>query len=314
MTDLKLFRIDGGRASELTSRSFALERNLQTLIEANMETTFGVMFLATEYTTGKVHRGRIDSLGLDENGSPVIFEYKRTSNENVINQGLFYLDWLMDHKGEFQILVASRLGTATAESIDWSAPRLICVANDFTRYDEYAVRQIDRNVELVRYRDFGPDLLAIELVTSVSTETTATTRKTSSGSATASPVAPGKKSSRSKTVTELLAQANPELAALYEKFETFALSLGDDVVKNERSLYFAFRRLKNFACVEVHPTSKNLLVYLKLPPESVELVEGFSRDVSNIGHFGTGDLELRISSTANWPLVEELTRQAYAAN
>lgn len=279
-----------------------------------METTFGVRFLATEYTTGKVHRGRIDSLGLDENGSPVIFEYKRTSNENVINQGLFYLDWLMDHKGEFQILVASRLGTATAESIDWSAPRLICVANDFTRYDEYAVRQIDRNVELVRYRDFGSDLLAIELVTSVSTETTATTRKTSQSSATASPVAPAKKSSRSKTVTELLGQADHELAALYEKFETFALSLGDDVVKNERSLYFAFRRLKNFACVEVHPTSKNLLIYLKLPPESVELVEGFSRDVSKIGHFGTGDLELRISSTANWSLVEELTRQAYAAN
>lgn len=314
MSDLKLFRIDGGRASELSSRSFALERNLQTLIEENMETTFGVRFLATEYTTGKVHRGRIDSLGLDENGSPVIFEYKRTSNENVINQGLFYLDWLMDHKGEFQILVASRFGSTTAESIDWSAPRLICVANDFTRYDEYAVRQIDRNVELVRYRDFGPDLLAIELVTSVSTETTASTRKTSSGLAVAAPVALAKKSSRSKTVTELLAQADHELAALYEKFETFALSLGDDVVKNERSLYFAFRRLKNFACVEVHPTSKNLLVYLKLAPESVELVEGFSRDVSKIGHFGTGDLELRIGSTANWPLVEELTRQAYAAN
>jgi predicted transport protein len=314
VTDLKLFRIHSGRASELPSRSFALERNLQTLIEENMETTFGVRFLATEYTTGKVHRGRIDSLGLDENGSPVIFEYKRTSNENVINQGLFYLDWLMDHKGEFQILVASRLGATAAECIDWSAPRLICVANDFTRYDEYAVRQIDRNVELVRYRDFGPDLLAIELVTSVSTETTATTRKALPSSATASPAAPGKKTSRSKTVSELLAQADRELAALYEKFETFALSLGDDVVKNERSLYFAFRRLKNFACVEVHPSSKNLLVYLKLAPESVELVEGFSRDVSKIGHFGTGDLELRISSTANWPLVEEFTRQAYAAN
>jgi predicted transport protein len=314
VTDLKLFRIDGGRASELTSRSFAFERNLQKLIEENMETTFGVKYLASEYTTGKVHRGRIDSLGLDENGSPVIFEYKRTSNENVINQGLFYLDWLMDHRGEFQILVASKLGAATADSIDWSAPRLICVANDFTRYDEYAVRQIDRNVELVRYRDFGSDLLAIELVTSVSTETTASTRKSPAGVPAPAAGVPGKKTSRSKTVTELLAQADPELAALYEKFETFALSLGDDVVKNERSLYFAFRRLKNFACVEVHPTSKNLLVYLKLAPESVELLEGFSRDVSKIGHFGTGDLELRISTQANWPLVEELTRQAYAAN
>ena len=279
-----------------------------------MEATFGVRYLATEYSTGKVHRGRIDSLGLDENGSPVIFEYKRTSNENVINQGLFYLDWLMDHKGEFQILVAAKLGADNAQSIDWSAPRLICVANDFTRYDEHAVRQIDRNVELVRYRDFGPDLLAIELVTSVSTETTATRRKPSPAGMVAPPVVPEKKSSRSKTVTELLGHADQELTDLYEKFETFALSLGDDVVKNERALYFAFRRLKNFACVEVHPTSRNLLVYLKLSPDSVELTEGFSRDVSNIGHFGTGDLELRINSTAHWPLVEDLTRQAYAAN
>lgn len=314
MTDLKLFRIDGGRASELTSQSFALERNLQTLIEENMEVTFGVKFLAAEYSTGKVHRGRIDSLGLDENGSPVIFEYKRTSNENVINQGLFYLDWLMDHKGEFQILVASQLGTAAAESIDWSAPRLICVANDFTRYDEYAVKQIDRNVELVRYRDFGSDLLAIELVTSVSTQTTGTRRSSSSTATLSSPATSTKKASRNKTVAELLSQADVELSALYLKFEAFALSLGDDVIKNERALYFAFRRLKNFACVEVHPTSRNLLVYLKIDPMSVQLVEGFSRDVSNIGHFGTGDLELRISNMANWVLVEELTRQAYAAN
>ncbi|GAB3523484.1 DUF5655 domain-containing protein [Arthrobacter monumenti] len=309
MPDLKLFRIDGGKATELASQTLALERNLQTLIEENMDTTFGVRFLASEYTTGKIHRGRIDSLGLDENGSPVIFEYKRTTNENVINQGLFYLDWLMDHKGEFQILVASKIGADVADNIDWSAPRLICVANDFTRYDEYAVRQINRNVELVRYRDFGPDLLAIELVTTVTTETTATRKKPT----TVSPDT-GKKSSRSKTVAELLAQADDDLKSLYEKFETFALSLGDDVVKNERSLYFAFRRLKNFACVEVHPTSKNLLIYLKLDPKTVDLHEYFSRDVSNIGHFGTGDLELRVASGSPWSLVEELTRRAHAAN
>ncbi|WP_415853881.1 DUF5655 domain-containing protein [Sinomonas sp. G460-2] len=314
MSDLKLFRIDGGKATELTSQTVALERNLQTLIEENMETTFGVRFLASEYTTGKVHRGRIDSLGLDENGSPVIFEYKRTTNENVINQGLFYLDWLMDHKGEFQILVSGRLGTDAATGIDWSAPRLICVANDFTRYDEYAVRQIDRNVELVRYRDFGSELLAIELVTSVSTETTAVTRKPPAALAPAAPGAPGRKTARSKTVAELLAQADQGLVQLYEKFETFALSLGDDVVKNERSQYFAFRRLKNFACVEVHPSSRNLLVYLKLDPETVELQEGFSRDVRSIGHFGTGDLELRVSDDSRWTQVEELTRQAYTAN
>jgi hypothetical protein len=156
VADLKLFRIVDGIATELPSGSVALERDLQVLLERNLEAIFGVKFLASEYSTGRVHRGRIDSLGLDENGSPVILEYKRTTNENVINQGLFYLDWLMDHQAEFRILVEEQLGRDAAMNIDWSTPRLICVANDFTKYDEHAVRQIDRNVELVRYRDLVP--------------------------------------------------------------------------------------------------------------------------------------------------------------
>jgi len=310
VSDLKLFTIEGGQALEHASRTMALERDLQVVIEQNMSTMFAVRFLATEYSTGKVHRGRIDSLGLDENGSPVIFEYKRTTNENVINQGLFYLDWLMDHRAEFQLLVLKVLGASVAEAIDWSAPRLICVANDFTRYDEHAVRQINRNVELVRYRDFGSGLLAIELVTSVTTDTafgaSHAPRLNSS--------APQPDRTKSKNVAYLLAQADPALTALYRRFELFALSLGDDVVKNERSLYFAFRRLKNFACVEVHPSSGNLLIYLKLDPQSIQLEAGFTRDVSKIGHFSTGDLELRISDEAHWEQVEAFTRRSYELN
>lgn len=305
---MKLFRIAEGTATELPSRSVALERDLQVLLESNLETILGVRFLASEYLTGKVHRGRIDSLGLDENGSPVILEYKRTINENVINQGLFYLDWLMDHQAEFRLLVEEKLGRDVSIKIDWTTPRLICVANDFTRYDEHAVKQIDRNVELVRYRDFGPDLLAIELVTT--TTATAPTRRT------VSPEAPVQvtTSGRRRSAVDLIARADKELAGLYEAYEEFLLSLGDDVVKNERQDYFAFRRLKNFSCVEVHPSSRNLLIYLKLDPQTVEMQEGFIRDVSSIGHFGTGDVELRIKDRSAWDLVESLTRRAYEAN
>jgi hypothetical protein len=64
--------------------------------------------------------------------------------ENVINQGLFYLDWLMDHKAEFELLVLKTLGNECSKAIDWSAPRLVCIAADFTRYDGHAVQQIDR--------------------------------------------------------------------------------------------------------------------------------------------------------------------------
>jgi len=73
------------------------------------------------------------------------------ANENVINQGLFHLDWLMDHQAEFKLLVLDKLGKGTCESIEWSAPRLLCIAGDFTRYDEHAVLQMNRNIELIRY-------------------------------------------------------------------------------------------------------------------------------------------------------------------
>ncbi|HEX9517812.1 MAG TPA: hypothetical protein VF940_16750 [Streptosporangiaceae bacterium] len=123
MGDLKLFRIEDGTAIELLGTALALEKPLQILIESNMEALFGVQFVASEHSTGKKHRGRIDSIGLDENGSPVIFEYKRSINENVINQGLFYLDWLLDHRADFELLVMKKLGPEAAGQIDWSSPR-----------------------------------------------------------------------------------------------------------------------------------------------------------------------------------------------
>lgn len=87
MSDIRLFRFDSGKVSELTGTTDTVEKSVQVLFETNLEALLGVRFLATEFTT--THGGRIDTLGLDENGCPVILEYKRASNENVINQCLF---------------------------------------------------------------------------------------------------------------------------------------------------------------------------------------------------------------------------------
>ena len=79
MSDIKLFRLDSDCVREIEGQSVGLEKSLQTLIENNLEAFLGVRFLASEYTTGKTHGGRIDTLGIDENGCPVIIEYKRRS-------------------------------------------------------------------------------------------------------------------------------------------------------------------------------------------------------------------------------------------
>jgi predicted transport protein len=75
--------------------------------------------------------------------------------------------------------------------------------------------------------------------------------------------------------------------------------------------YFAFKRIKNFACVEVHPQTRRLLAYVRVDPSSIQLEKGFTRDVHNIGHYGTGDLEITIRSDEDFELAKELLIKSY---
>jgi len=298
VSDIKLFHIAGSTATEIHGTAFDLEKPLQTLIEANLTPLLGIRFLATEHSTGKTHAGRIDTLGLDENNSPVIIEYKRASHETVINQGLFYLDWLMDHKAEFQLLVLERVGKVAADAIDWSAPRLICIAADFTKYDSHAVQQINRNIDLVRYRRFGKDLLLLELVNAVAADT-GPPKKTKGK----------RKAGTDKTVSEWLADLDPAVRSLFDSLERYLLSLGDDVQRKDLKLYVAFKRLRNFATVCF--SKKYLLVYLHIDPDQATLVEGFTRDMREIGHWGTGNLEVMLKTSADLEKAKPLLLQAY---
>lgn len=250
-------------------------------------------------------------LGLDENNCPVIIEYKRHSNENVINQGLFYLDWLLDHKAEFRWLVMEKLGKDVADSVEWQGTRLLCIAADFTRYDQHAVQQIPRSIELIRYKLFGEDLLLLELV---NTQTVAepapeAAALPSTSPAGAAPSAP-KPQGKDKSFAEQLESAAPEIQALYADLRSFIFALGDDITEKQLKLYTAFRKLKNFASVVMYNPSK-VLVMLKLNPDTVALEDGFSRDVRQIGHWGTGDLELCLRSAADLERAKPLLERAY---
>jgi predicted transport protein len=300
MSDIKLFRL-GASVEELKGEGVAVEKSLQTLIEQNMEAILGVRLLASEHqTSGSTYKGRIDSIGIDEDASPVIIEYKRALNENVINQGLFYLDWLMEHQAEFKLLVLTRMGQQEADGIDWRNPRLICVASDFTHYDDHAVKQMNRNISLVRYKRFGDELLMLELANATSVEPAAE--------------APAAGKTKDKTIEEVLAGAPALIRDRYEALKAFMLALGDDVVVKTLKYYVAYRRLKNFACVEVHPQVGKVTLYLKLDPETIDLEAGFSRDVHNVGHFGTGALEVTVDSDEDVEKVKPLILKSYQAS
>lgn len=309
MSDIKLFAINNQSAQELEAKTAVLEKDLQKHVEQYMDVLLGVRFLATEYSTGKTHKGRIDSLGLDENSCPVIVEYKRHTNENVINQGLFYLDWLLDHQAEFKWLVMENLGKETAEAIEWNGTRLVCIASDFNKYDEHAVQQINRNIELMRYRYFGTELLLLELVNA---QTAAQIIQIASDES-------GRKSSgtgsKDKTQQERLAEASSEQVELFNAVCSYSEQLGDEVQRKELKLYTVFKRIRNFMSVVVMPGKNDpkLLVYLKLPGESAN-EDGFTRNVTNIGHWGTGDFEVIIRNQNDWLKAKDLILQSYEAS
>lgn len=158
---MPIFKIELNKAKPLKSINFKNERELQNLIENNLEEIFGVKFIASEVSTGEKHGGRIDTLGLDENTSPVIIEYKWGEKDNVINQGLFYLDWLVDHKGDFEILVEKKLGKKL--KINWGQPRLILVASSFNKYDKYAINRMAENIELWTYTFYENEILEVKI-------------------------------------------------------------------------------------------------------------------------------------------------------
>ncbi|WP_326613357.1 DUF5655 domain-containing protein [Streptomyces scopuliridis] len=295
MSGLKLFHTTKSGVTEVAPRLAEVEADVQGLVEAHMESLLGVRFLASEYGTGPVHGGRIDSLGLDENGSPVIVEYKRGVDAGVINQGLFSLSWLVDHRREFEHLVRDRLGASAASRVLWSGPRLICIAGDFTRYDVHAVREHRRSIDLVRYRLFGSDLLGLETVASVSGGTLAPQR------------------ARRQAVARAAADVQgASMAELAHAVDEALLDLGNGVNRIQRKQYRAYQRLRNFACV-CPPQRSKLLVYLKADPKRVDLVPGFTRDVTGLGHHGTGDLEVQLLTPRDVERARDLFRASYAA-
>lgn len=295
MSEIKLFSLTD-TVRERISSEVILEKKLQSLIENNMETFFGVRFLKSEYA---ITNGRMDSIGIDENNSPVIFEYKRSQNENVINQGLFYLDWLLDHKADFKLLVIDKFGMDAANCIDWSVPCVVCIAHDFTKYDVHAVNQMQRNIKLVSYRKYDNDLILFE---HLNTPTVKPIVESSVDDNTT-------KNNGQKSHAEKLALVSDEIKILYQSICDFIESLGDDIAKNQLKLYLAYKKIQNMVCIEIY--SKQIILFLKLNPDTVTLEKSFTRDMRNVGHYGTGDLQVIIKNAKDFEKAKPLLERAY---
>ena len=122
--------------------------------------------------------------------------------------------------------------------------------------------------------------------------------------------APGKY----KTITTVIAELDAAMIDRFEALRTYMTALGDDVQETTLRFYIAFKRIKNFACVEFRPTTGKILVFVKVDPSTVQIEPGFMRDVSAVGHFGTGDLEITLSNAEDLERAKPLIEMSYGAS
>jgi predicted transport protein len=254
---MAIFLTTNSSAKQLKKQNFRNEKELQTFVEQNMESLFGIRFLASEFTTSKQHGGRIDSLGLDENNSPVIIEYKWDKKDNIINQGLFYLDWLVDHKGDFQLLVQNKLGNNI--DVDFGSPRVLLVAQTFSKYDQYAINRMAENIELWGYSHYEDNIFELKLVASSQAKKATNTAKQITKVNYEEYSVEDHIKNKSEQIKELF-------SALREKI--FALESEQKIEENPRKHYVSYRTNKNFSYI--HIQSKTIKVHLAMKKEEFD--------------------------------------------
>lgn len=159
---MPIFKINHNKASQVSTNinHFNNEAELRDFFADNLEELLGMKFLAKEYPTTE---GRMDTIAIDEKGSPVIIEYKWGQDDAIVVQGMFYFDWLKNNRKHFELLVSDKLGKDI--KVNWNKPRVLLVAQGFNNRTIIAIRQTDY-IELIRYVPYKDDILYLETIQS----------------------------------------------------------------------------------------------------------------------------------------------------
>lgn len=257
---MPIFEISGNKLLPVEQKNFSLEKELQALIESNLEAVFNCRFVASEFSTGAQHAGRIDSLALSEEDNPVIIEYKKVESSELINQSLFYLHWIQDHKGDFEITVQKSLGNGV--KVDWSDVRVICIAPNYKKYDLHAVQVMGANIELWKYRLFTNNSLYLEEILH---NTKSTTVISQSHGKNPVMVEAGKKAAQVRatatyTLEDHFEGKSKNIQELMHEVREFITGLDSAIEEVPKKYYIAYKSSKNIVCME--SKSKNIKLFL----------------------------------------------------
>lgn len=300
-----------------------LEKNLQKIIEENMETLFGVRFLASEYFFDNVGNnivngnkrnktsGRIDSLGLDADNRPVIFEYKRDTSLSHIEQAVAYNVWLKNNKKLFEYEIKEKFGQEIASKIEFD-PKIICIASHFDKFIIESIAEYKSEIQLIQYYYYDDDLIAFEII-NTNNQNKEIMNFFDTNSLNLDKTI-NRRNYENETYSFSYNSYDKKMKDLVDYIIVKIKSIDEDVNFKELSRYGSFKTVKSFASIVLH--SKNFVrLYLHLNYDenkfkNYKIIE----DVSNKGHWGTGNILIKISNVEDFDSIFHFILEAYENN
>lgn len=293
------------KLSHIRESPFKLEKDLHTLTENNLEKLFGLQLVKSEF---ELQKFRIDTLAYDKEANAfVIIEYKRSKNYSVIDQGYAYLSLMLNNKSDFILEFNENLNsTLKRNDVDWSQSRVMFISPTFTPYQREAINFKDLPIELWQVKRYENQTVSFEQIIKSNSEESINTL--SKNNQTIRSVA---KEIKVYSEQEHLHGVSDEVKELYAKVKMAILDLDAIEIKPKKK-YIAFVCGKNI--IDIHPQKKALKMWINMRIGELEDPKQLARDVSNTGHWGNGDYEIRISSDNELPYILSLIKQSFNKN
>lgn len=302
---MKLYSINKTKLKSISSNKFKLERDIQNLIENNIDELFNLQFVKSELT---VKNFRIDTLGYDkENKSFVIIEYKKERNFSIIDQGYTYMSLMLNNKSDFILEYNENCGgRLKRDDVDWTQSKVIFISPNFTDYQKHSINFRDVPFELWEIIKYENDLLGI-----VQHKTTSNESISSISDDKSNVVNEVSKEIKVYDEEYHLSQSRVKenTKEKYGDLKERVLNLGSDITIIPRKTYISFKRKTNF--LDIHFLKEGLWCWINLKKGELDDPKGFSRDVSSIGHYGNGDYELFIKDDSDLDYVMFLINQSF---
>ena len=293
--------------NQIKEAPFKLEREIQHLVEMNLNTLLGLEFVKSEFSiSGSVQQLRIDTLAFDKkNKAFVIIEYKQDKSFSVVDQGYAYLSVMLNNKADFILEYnESRNEPLKRNSVDWSQSRVIFISQGFTPYQKEAINFKDLPIALWEIKKYSNQTISFEEVRKLNaTESIKTVSSENSAVNTVS------KEVVVYTENDRLNAIPEEVLDIYNSLREKILDLGNVEIKATK-LYVAFTANgSNFTDIALQ--KQGLKLWINLPKGELEDPYKLARDVSSIGHHGNGAYELTVKNADRLDYIFTLIKQSY---